>query len=189
MNLRGILVSMLLLGVVTAGAAAQTGTTFTGTAVIYGSGFNTRTVTRGFTLNIRRRSSDEEVRNLISTLERGGQDALVRRLDDELGRFALGGSVGLPLNAVIIDRDGDDTRIRAVLKRWIGFGEIRRGLRSADYPFTYIELRIDSRGHGDGTIIPAARVRFRGGDTIEVEDFGTFPGRLMGVRMRGTPLP
>jgi hypothetical protein len=45
-------------------------------------------------------------------------------------------------------------------------------------------------GRGEGTIIPAARIRFRNGrnggmDTVEIEDFGTFPGRLMGVRMRG----
>ena len=81
-------------------------------------------------------------------------------------------------------------RIRAVFRRWIGFGELRRGARSVDYPFGYVEIRIDPRtGRGEGTIIPAARIRFRGEDTVEIEDFGTFPGRLMGVQMRGVMIP
>ena len=170
---------------------AQRGTTFTGTAVIYGSGLNTRTTTRPFTLILNRRTSSEETARYLRSLESGGQDALLREIENnDLGRFSLSGNVGLPLNAVIIDRDGDDTRIRAVFKRWLGFGELRRGARSVDYPFGYVEIRLDPRtGRGEGTIIPAARVRFRNGDTVEIEDFGTFPGRLMGVRMRGAPLP
>ena len=170
---------------------AQRGTTFTGTAVIYGSGLSTRTITRPFTMIVNSRSSTADLNRYISALERGGQDTLLREMDDgDLGRFSLSGSVGLPLNAVIVDEDNGETRIRAVFKRWIGFGELRRGLRSVDYPFGYVEIRIDPRtGRGDGTLIPAARIRFRNSNTIEVEDFGTFPGRLMGVRMHGGQLP
>ncbi len=177
-------------------AHAQAGTTFTGTAVIYGSGFSTRTVTRQFTLIINRRTSSQDAARYLQTLQRGGQDALLREIgDNDLGRFSLGGSIGVPVNAVIIDREGDGTRIRAVFRRWMGFGELRRGLRSVDYPFGYVELHIDPQtGRGEGTIIPAARIRFRnarngGVDTVEIEDFGTFPGRLLGVRMRGARLP
>jgi hypothetical protein len=174
----------------------QRGTTFTGTAVIYGSGLNTRTVTRPFTLIINGKTSAADASRYLSTLERGGQDDLMREIDgNDLGRFSLSGSIGVPLNAVIVDRDGGETRIRAVFRRWIGFGELRRGHRSVDYPFGYVEIRLDPRtGRGEGTIIPAARIRFKGArngqaDTVEIEDYGTFPGRLMGVRMRGSPLP
>ena len=172
-------------------AAAQRGMTFTGTAVIYGSGVNTRTISRGFTLTVNRRTSESEAQRYLSTLQSGGQDALMREIqNNDLGRFSMTGSVGHPLNAVLIDRDGGDTRIRAVFRRWIGFGELRRGARSVDYPFGYVEIRIDPRtGRGEGTIIPAARIRFRGEDTVEIEDFGTFPGRLMGVQMRGVMIP
>jgi hypothetical protein len=173
-------------------AYPQRGTTFTGTAVIYGSGVSTRTITRPFTLIINGRTSPADATRYFRTLEQGGQDALLREIEsNDLGRFSLSGTVGVALSAVIVDRDEDETRIRAVFRRWIGFGELRRGLRSVDYPFGYVELRIDPRtGNGDGTFIPAARIRFRGArgsgvDTVEIEDFGTFPGRLMGVRMRG----
>ena len=167
-------------------ALAQRGATFTGTAVIYGTGFNTRTISRPFTMTINRRTSDADATRYLQTLQRGGQDDFSRAIEsNELGRFSFNGQVGLPINAVLIDRDGDTTRIRAVFRRWMGFGELRGGLRSVDYPFTYLELRIDQNGRGEGMIIPAARVRARGSNTFEVEDFGTFPGRLMGVRMRG----
>ena len=135
-------------------------------------------------MTINGRTSQNDISRLLSVLERGGQDALVRELDDgDYGRFSLSGSVGVPLSAVVVDRVGDETRVRAVFKRWIGFGELRRGLRSTDYPFGYVEIRLDPQsGRGDGTFIPAARIRLRGGNTVEVEDFGTFPGRLLGVR-------
>jgi hypothetical protein len=170
---------------------AQPGTTITGTAVTYGSGFNTRTLTRPFTMTINGKTSSEDAARYLSALQEGGQDALMRAIDsNNLGRFSLSGRVGEPLKAVIIDQNNGDTRIRAVFRRWVGFGEIRRGLRSVDYPFGYVEIRVDPRtGRGDGTFIPAARIRFRGNDTVEIEDFGTFPGRLLGVQVRGLRLP
>jgi hypothetical protein len=181
----------IMAGAIAGSVYGQGRTNLTGTAVIYGSGFNTRTRTSSFTMILNGRTSAADATRYLRTLERGGQDALLREIEgNDLGRFSMGGSVGVPLSAVIIDRDGDETRIRAVFRRWIGFGELRRGYRSVDYPFGYVEIRLDpSTGKGEGTIIPAARIRFRGGDTIEVEDFGTFPGRLMGVRLRGTLLP
>ena len=168
----------------------QRGATYTGTAVIYGSGRNTRTITRTFTLILNGRSSAQDISRYMNVLERSGQDALLREIDDtELGRISLGGSVGVPVNVVIVDRNSDETRIRVVFRRWIGFGELRAGFRSVDYPFGYMDLRVSRSGRGDGTFIPAARIRFRNADTIEVEDFGTFPGRLMGVRLHSGRLP
>ena len=186
-----LVITVLALLTLVSSINAQRGTTITGTALIYGSGYNTRTVSRPFTMTINRRTSDADATAMLQTLARGGQDDLMRDIEDiELGRFSFDGRVGLPINAVLVDRKGGETRLRAVFKRWIGFGELRRGLRSVDYPFTYVEIRFNqATGRGDGTIIPAARVRARGSDTLEVEDFGTFPGRLMGVRVRGVALP
>ena len=99
-------------------ATAQRGMTFTGTAVIYGSGFNTRTITRSFTLTVNRRTTENEAMRYLNTLQGGGQDALMREIgNNDLGRFSLSGSVGVPLNTVIIDQEGGDTRIRAVFRR------------------------------------------------------------------------
>ncbi len=182
----------LIIGTLALSGFAQQATTFTGTAVIYGSGFNTRTVTRTFTLRVNGRTSPADAARYLRTLESGGQDSLLSEIrTNELGRFSLGSSIGRDLNAVIVDSYEGKTRIRAVFERWIGFGELRYGARSVDYPFGYVEILVDPRtGKGEGTFIPASRIRFKngkngGGDTVEIEDFGTFPGRLIGVTMRG----
>ena len=188
--LRSGVISLMLSATVSVPIYAQRGTTFTGTAVTYGAGLNTRTVTRPFTMIVTGKTSPEEAARYLNTLQQGGQDALMRAISsNDLGRFSLSGNVGQALNVVIVDQDNGETRIRAVFQRWVGFGELRRGLRSTDYPFGYVEIRIDPRtGRGDGTFILAARIRMRG-NTIEIEDFGTFPGRLMGVQLRGMRLP
>lgn len=187
---RTIFISICLLAFAAA-AAGQEKMTFTGTAVIYGSGLNTRTTVRTFTMSVTGVTPQADAQRYLSILDKSGQNALMEAIDsNDLGRFALTGSIGRPLNAVVIDQHEGETRIRAVFQRWLGFGELRRGYRSIDYPFGYVEIRVDPRtGKGDGTFIPAARIRFDDDEnTVEVEDFGTFPGRLMGVMMRGRPI-
>lgn len=164
-------------------------TTFTGTAVIYGSGFNTRTVTRSFTFNLTGVTSDADAKKLLSDLQEGGQDELLKSLNrEDVGDFAFTGQLSRTVNVARVDSVGDKMRIRAVFERWIGFGELRGGRRSVDYPFSYIEILIDRRtGRGDGTFFSAAKIRFKN-NQVEIEDFGTFPSKLMGVRMRGRTL-
>ena len=184
-------ISILIL-VLTASFSAfgQQAATFTGTAVIYGSGFNTRTTTRSFTLRLTGQTSDAEATRLIGILQDDGQDGLLKAIDNnKVGTFSLGDQVGRDVNAAYVTEVDGKTRIRAVFARWLGFGELRGGYRSVDYPFSYIELFIDPKtGKGDGTFFPAAKIRYRskdGANEVQIEDFGTFPGRLMGVRMRG----
>jgi hypothetical protein len=71
-----------------------------------------------------------------------------------------------------------------LFERWMNIYELRSGARSVDYPFSYVELILDPDGRGEGTFIPAARVRFAGGNQVEVENFGIYPARLFGVRRR-----
>ena len=187
---------LLILAIVFTGGSSGIsygqGATYTGTAVIYGTGTNTRTVTRTFTLNVNGQTSKEDSARYLKALEDGGQYKLREVLKSgDLGRFSLGSSLGNQLEAVVIDEVEGKTRVRAVFERWIGFGELRGGYRSVDYPFGYIEILIDPRtGKGEGTFIPAAQIRFRSGkngaaDTVEIEDFGTFPSRLIAVTQRG----
>ena len=189
--LRQVLVAAALISAVfLVPAAAQRGdrTTYTGTAIIYGTGVSTRSITRGFRLDITGVSSASETESFLSTLRDDGQNRLLRDIDDkDLGRFSLDGSVGRQINAVMIEpADGGRQRIRVVFARWIGFGEIRYGARSVDYPYSYVELLVDPRtGRGEGRYFQAARLRARGGNTLEIEDFGTFPSRLLGVSRRG----
>lgn len=189
--MRRMFLVFTLLAMLAGAAIAQEQTTFTGSALIYGSGFNTRTVTRTFTLRIKGATSDSDTTRYLKILQDGGQDDLLKAVrNQDVGNFSLGGQLARTLNAVRVENiGGGKTRIRAIFERWLGFGELRAGSRSVDYPFGYLELIVDSRtGKGEGTFIPAAQIRFKtknGQSQVEVEDFGTFPGRLMGVTMRG----
>ncbi|HEX7772887.1 MAG TPA: hypothetical protein VF435_10740 [Pyrinomonadaceae bacterium] len=140
-----------------------------------------------FTLRINRITTPDEVRQLNAALQAGRQDELLRELSRlDAGRIQIGTSVGLPANAIMVDDQGNGrTKITVLYQRDVRFGELRRGARSTNYPFGYAELYV-GRGDNEGMLIPAAHVRLRDGNTWEVEDFGTFPARLMGLRVRGS---
>lgn len=165
--------------------------TYTGTIFSYGSGRNTRTTTSTFTLYITGTTSDADVDRAVAILQEGGQDDLLKAIGkNDLGNFSVGGRLGRQLIGVRIDEVDGKKRIRAVFERWINFGEVRGGYRSLDYPFGYLELLIDpATGKGDGTFIEAAQIRWKRDKklnqyVVEIEDFGTFPARLMGVSQR-----
>ena len=161
-----------------------TGRTITGT-VYFMSGRRPGT-SLPFTLRINRITTADEVRQLNSALQAGRQDELLRELSRlDAGRIQIGTGVGLPANAIIVDNQGNGrTKITVLYQRDVRFGELRRGARSTNYPFGYAEMYV-GRGDNEGMLIPAAHVRLRDGNTWEVEDFGTFPARLMGLRVRG----
>ena len=159
------------------------GRTITGTAYFIGGPRPGRSLP--FRLNINRLTKADEVQQLNSALQEG-QDNLLKTLSRmDAGRIEIGTGVGIPANAIIATDSGDGrTKLTVLYQRSLRFGELRSGARSTDYPFGYAELNV-GRGDNEGMLIPAARVRLRNGNTWEVEDFGTFPARLMGLQVRG----
>jgi hypothetical protein len=189
-KLLAIIVTMI--GLLSGSAAGQRAETYTGTMISFPSGFNTRTVTRTFTLNIKGQTSDQQAQRYLGVLQESGQDDLLKEIDDnDLGRFSLGANVGRRLNVVRESVVDGQRRIFIVFERWLEFAELRGGYRSVDYPFGVIELFIDERtGKGSGTYIPAARIRWNvdrrtGQNQVEIENFATYPAKLMGVTRRG----
>jgi hypothetical protein len=81
--------------------------TFTGTAIIYGTGASTRTINRTFRLELTGTTSAAEAQTILSTLRDGGQDDLLRDINDtNLGFFSLGGDIGRRVNAVMMEDAG-----------------------------------------------------------------------------------
>jgi len=99
------------------------------------------------------------------------------------GRITIGTGVGVVANAIIASQEGDQTKVVVIYQRDVRFQELRFGARSADYRFGYAEMYLGPSA-GQGMLIYAARIRLRDG-AWSVEDFGTFPARLMGLRVRG----
>jgi hypothetical protein len=193
MNRKTLLMLMLLLGVGSfyslTNAFAQedpySGRIITGTAYFIGGRRPSRSLQ--FRLLINRLSTAEEINQLNSALQSGGQDELLKRLSAmKAGRIEVGTGIGIPANAIMRTEEGDGrTKLTVLYERNLGFAELRYGARSTNYRFGYAELYV-GRGANEGMLIPAAFIRLRDGNTWEVEDFGTYPARLMGLQVRGS---
>jgi len=122
---------------------------------------------------------------VLNALQKDGQDGLIKALGREKrGTLQIGSRLGRDVQAVWLTRTKEGRKISALSERWQGFGELRRGARSLDYPLTYIEIFIaEDGGKGDGSLIPAARVRSKGGNNIEIENFGIYPARLTNIKV------
>jgi hypothetical protein len=142
-------------------------------------------VTDFFTLTIEGYTPEAEVNRLTDLLRREGQDEFWRAVDKgKRGTIQIGSGLSRDLNAVWVTQTEEGRKISAIAERWLGFGELRRGARSVDYPFTYIELWVEEDGDVEGSLFPAARIRYKGDKTIEVENFGIYPARLVNVKQR-----
>jgi len=136
-----------------------------------------------FTLKIDSLTPDDEVRQMLSALQNGGQDDLQKILGHQKrGTLQIGSRLSHDVQAIWITQTEEGRKIYALSERWLGFGEVRRGTRSVDYPFTFIELYVEDDGKAEGELIPAARVRAKKGMTIEVENYGIYPARLTNVK-------
>ena len=170
-----------------ADARGQSRQTINGTVYAIGRGRRGGSWSGPFRLIVNRYTTAGEARELNDALQQGGQDGLMKVLTGmDAGRIQIGSGIGVTANAVIADPWGEGgTKLTVIYERNVRFFELRYGTRSESYRFGYAEIFLDTRGKGEGTLIPSARIRLRDGNTWEVEDFGVFPARLMGLRASG----
>ncbi len=172
-------------------AKGQSRLNINGTVYAIGRGRRSGSWTGQFRLIVNSYTTPGQARELNDALQQGGQDALLKVLSGmNAGRVQIGSGVGVTANAIIADPWGEGgTKLTVLYERDVRFFELRYGSRSSDYRFGYAEIFLDARGKGEGTLIPSARIRLRDGNTWEVEDFGVFPARLMGLRASGSVRP
>ena len=154
---------------------------------VIGIGGRRAGLNRPFSLLVNSYTSPDDVERLERALRDGGQDELLRVLSRlNAGRVSVGNNVGVRANAVISTPTAEGgTKLTVLYERNINIFELRYGARSQDYRFGYAEIFLDSRGRGQGTFIPAAKVKLEGDNNWVVEDFGEYPARLMGLRSTG----
>lgn len=166
--------------------AASSKEVYTGTIVTMSG--KMRTV--GFNLTVTAKTSDEEAMNYLSILASEGQDGLMKASrKNKLGYISATGQTGRDLLFV---RDGElngKRRLVIVFERWVGFWEARGGYRSLDYPWAIMEIIFDQKGKGTGTFIAGAWLKIEKDKKteklrLEIENFGTFPSKVMGVMRR-----
>ena len=171
--------------------AGETKEIYTGSAVSVGGTVSGQLASTTFNLTIEGYTSDEEAQRYLTTLAEEKQDGLLKAISKQkLGFFSLSGQVGRTINVVRVHNLEEGKRkIVVVFERWLKMAEVRNGYRSRDYPFGVIEIVMDPDGKGEGTYIGAARIRWvtddkTGKKTVEIENFATYPTRLMGVTKR-----
>lgn len=151
-----------------------------------------RTATAFFNLKITGRTSDEAARRYLNVLDNEGQQQALDAINGEdLGTFQIGNQLGRRLNVVRESTVDGKRRIFIVFERWTRLAELRGGYRSVDYPFGVVEMFIDEKtGKGEGTYIPAARIRLddnkrTGVQELEIENFATYPVKLNNITRSG----
>jgi hypothetical protein len=169
------------------GQAQRTNQRINGTIVGIGGRFAGRS--RPFSLIVNNYTSGGQISEL-NAARQNGEDELLRALSHmDAGRIQIGNNVGVTANAIIAVPWENGTRITVIYLRNIDFYELRYGTRSSDYRFGYAEMFLDRNGKGQGTLISAARINLRNGNTWEVVDFGVYPARLIGLRSTGSVTP
>ena len=158
---------------------------FTAFAVNMGSG------PKAFTVDIvlERLSTDEEREGLIAAFVEGGQDKLLpalQKIRPRVGFIRTPNSLGYDLQYAwrFVNSDGTSRLVIATDRR-INYWEARNQPRSIDYPFTIIEMRLDTKGEGEGRLAAGTKIsKSRDGKTIELENYGISPVALNNITLQ-----
>jgi hypothetical protein len=176
MKLSGILgfvLSLILsLAFVSSAQDKASAEAYSGTAIGTGGSVGGKTIQ--FNFRITQYTTDEEVQNFAQLVKDKGTDGLRRALEKEdKGRINAVGSTGNQIAVARKRQQGSDTIITIVTARTMPFLELYNGGRTTDYPFGYLQVKLDANGQGAGQIMAAARIRFdKKKGQYEIESFG-----------------
>ncbi len=127
-----------------------------------------------FDFRVSRYTSDEEVEQFATLLREKGADALRRALEkQDVGRINRVGTVGNQIAVARKRQAGGETLITIVTARNMPFIELYRGGRTTDYPFGFLQVKLNHKGEGTGQIMMAAKIRFdKKKGHYEIESYG-----------------
>jgi hypothetical protein len=138
-----------------------------------------------FDFRITRYTTDEELDKYAEILKEKGQEALRRALEKiDVGRLSPVGRTGNQIAVARKRQDGSETVITIVTARTMPFIELYQGGRSTDYPFGFLQVKLNEKGQGAGQIMAAAKIRFNkksGG--YELESFGNQYIKAVNIRL------
>ena len=135
---------------------------------------------------VERWSSEAQRQRLTDVLLKKGPDKLLEALQDapKVGYIRTTASLAWDLHFAsrVPGEDGGE-RIVLATDRPMGFRELWDQTRSAEYPFTILEMRVDKSGEGDGTMSLATKViPDKTNNVVTLENYGTQRIRLQQVK-------
>ena len=171
-NIGFVLFLIISLAFVSSAQDKASAEAYSGTAIGTGGSVGGKTIQ--FNFRITQYTTDEEVQNFAQLVKDKGTDGLRRVLEKEdKGRINAVGSTGNQIAVARKRQEGADTIITIVTARTMPFLELYNGGRTTDYPFGYLQVKLDANGQGAGQIMAAARIRFdKKKGQYEIESFG-----------------
>jgi hypothetical protein len=136
------------------------------------------------TIRIRRWTGDDEHVSLMRRLAKDGTEAIVRDLQEAKSVGSIGTPQTLPYDlryARQYPLEGGGRQVILMTDRPMSVFERFSGSVTRDYPLTWIELKLDAAGKGEGSMLLAARLRLIG-DVLGIEDFANQPAKLSDIR-------
>jgi hypothetical protein len=137
-------------------------------------------------ITVSRWSTDKQRDALMAVMVNKGPEKLLDALTDmpAVGHFGAPGNLSWDIHFArkMTLPDGGE-RVVLITDRRIGFWEASNQPRSIDYPFTFIDIRLNRDGEGEGKMSIATKVIYdKKENMISLEDFQTSPVRLTNVR-------
>jgi hypothetical protein len=137
-----------------------------------------------FDFRISAYTTDEDLNKFAALLKEKGQDALRSALEKEnKGRLNPAGRLGNDIAVARKRQQGTDTIITIVTARVMPFIELYNSGRSTDYPFGFLQVKLNEKGEGTGQIMAAAKIRFnKKSGHYEVESYGNQYIKAVNIR-------
>ncbi len=137
-----------------------------------------------FQFRITQYTTDDEVRRLAELVKEKGTDALRRELEKlDAGRIRPVTTTGTAIAVARKRQVGPDTLITIVTARDMPFLELYRSPRTTDYPFGFLQVKLNEKGEGTGQIMAAAKIRFdKKKGQYEIESYGNQYIKAINVR-------
>lgn len=143
--------------------------------------------TTRLSITIRGWTTDAERKALLEALTSGGQQELARELGKQASKgvlFFMGGDSTRPQYELRYVREFPNENGREIVlgfDRYISMAEARRGPTTSDWNLSYVVLKLDESGNGEGQLVMGAKLRFTG-EKLEVESVAERPLRLLKVK-------
>jgi hypothetical protein len=154
-------------------------------AVAMGTGGSVGGKSIQFDFRINTYTTDEELTNFAALLKEKGQDALRNALEKEdKGQLSPTGRIGNQIAVARKRKEGADTIITIVTARTMPFMELYNSGRSTDYPFGFLQVKLNEKNEGTGQIMAAAKIRFdKKKGRYEIESYGNQYIKAVNVRL------
>jgi hypothetical protein len=135
---------------------------------------------------VTRWSTDAERDRLLGAMHDGGMTSLPEMLRNLPSIGYIRTPHDVPFEIHYAHRSaigGGANRVVVATDRYIPFQQSSEHSKLLDYPFTFVEVRLDQAGKGEGRMSVAARLTSDGnGQLVVLEEYGSEPMRLQEVK-------